>query len=313
MTSFYGVILLLVYTCYMKISIIDIGTQSIKHYIFSINGIEKEAVHYKRYSDAHLGNDDEINEEAMRRNLAILQECLARNGREGVEELKLLGTDILRKAKSANNFLEQVRELSGQDVEVISQDLEANYLYLGFVPIVPDRFHFAAFNIGGGSTEVVMGDARRSEGFITLPFGVKLLRSRFADGEKVDWARLDEYLEREVKMEKQVDNVFITGALDCISVVGPALGVTFDTTAIPNHPLSLSIDEYREYILALRKTPVSELKALYLKDPDFCDNLALGQSVYFMIAKKLSSKTIIPSRNDLTDGVIYEMLHHKNP
>lgn len=292
----------------MKVSIIDVGTQSVKHYIFAIEGTEKTSLFYKRYSDAHLGNNDEITDGSIQRNLIILRECLARNDREGVENLKLLGTDILRKAKNADRFLGQVKELTGQTIQVISQDLEARYLYLGFVPIVPDQFRFAALNIGGGSTEVVVGDSQGLEQFVTLPFGVKLLRSQFADGEKIDWNGIDRYLDQEIRVEAKADNVFITGALDCISAVGPSLGVRFKPIEMLHHPISLSIEAYRKYILDLRKTPVSKLKGLYLKDPDFCDNLALGQSVYYKIAKELGAKVIIPSRNDLTDGVIYEAL-----
>jgi exopolyphosphatase/guanosine-5'-triphosphate,3'-diphosphate pyrophosphatase len=293
----------------MNVSIIDIGTQSLKHYIFTIEGQEKKLLFYKRHSDAHLGNNDEITTDAIDRNIRILQECLRRNEKESVTKLKLLGTDILRKAAHADTFLQKVKEIAGQEIQVISQEQEAIYLYEGFISIVPGSFRFAALNIGGGSTEVVLGDAKHREAFINLPFGVKFLRNEFVKGGQTDWRALDDYLEEAVVVESSVDNVFITGALDFISAAGPALGVQLQQTAIPHHPLNLSIDTYRAYINVLRGTAVGTLKKLYPQDPGFCDNLALGQSVYLAIAKKLAAKKVIPSRNDLTDGVIYRMLN----
>jgi hypothetical protein len=77
---------------------------------------------------------------------------------------------------------------------------------------------------------------------------------------------------------------YIPGALDFISTAGPALGVTFDRTTIPHHPFSLPIKDYVTYVDTLRMTSISDLKKLYPRDPGFCDNLALGQSVYRAIA-----------------------------
>jgi exopolyphosphatase/guanosine-5'-triphosphate,3'-diphosphate pyrophosphatase len=292
----------------MKVSIIDIGTQSLKHYIFDVTGGEKKVLFYKRHSDAHLGNNNEITQKAIERNLQILQACLDQNKKENVEKVELLGTDILRKAENARVFLARAKAMAGREIHVISQELEAKYLYEGFISIVPDDFHFAALNIGGGSTEVVVGSADRMEKFVTLPFGVKLLRSEFASGEQVNWKGLDDYLEEAITMDALAENVFITGALDFISAAGPSLGVEFRRMTIPHHPFSLPLKEYQTYIDTLRTTSVDDLKKLYPKDPGFCDNLALGQSVYLAIAKKLSAKLIIPSRNDLTDGVVYQML-----
>ena len=44
----------------MKLSIIDIGTQSVKHYIFEQNNLGRRLVYYKRYSEANLGEHHEI-------------------------------------------------------------------------------------------------------------------------------------------------------------------------------------------------------------------------------------------------------------
>ena len=59
---------------------------------------------------------------------------------------------------------------------------------------------------------------------------------------------------------------------------------------------------------ALQKMPIPELEKYYPPDPNYVKNVALGHTVYRMIAKKLGSTKVILSQNDLTDGVIYELM-----
>jgi exopolyphosphatase/guanosine-5'-triphosphate,3'-diphosphate pyrophosphatase len=293
----------------MNLSIIDIGTQSLKHYIFTVINGEKTIVHYKRYSDAHLGGGDTLDAASIERTLAILNECLSLNASKHVIALQILGTEALRKATNAAAFTDKVKEMSGKDVEVISQDLEAQYLYEGFVSLVPENYHFAAMNIGGGSTELVVGDNHALVDSVKFPFGVKFLRNSFSkeDG-SLDWKGIDAYLEREILVDSSATHAFVTGVLDFITVVGPSLGFTFEESSIPHHPVQMSMDTYVSYLEILRNTPVDELKKLYPKDPGYGDNFAIGQSVYVTICRKLNAEVIIPSNNDLTDGVIHRLI-----
>ena len=293
----------------MRVSIIDIGTQSLKHYIFDVEVDSKKLLHYKRYSDANLGEAETISPEAIERNLTILSECLSINQAQKVSKLSILGTEILRKADNADDFTSKVKALAGTDVQTISQDLEAQYLYQGFIDIVPADYGFASMNIGGGSTEVVIGSKDALIDSKKLPFGVKFMRKSFSREGSMDWKGMDEYLAKEIVLSEKIANVFVTGVLDFISAIGPSLGFVFEKNDIPNHPINFSFDAYVSFLDILRHVPVERLKKLYPKDPGYADNFAIGQSVYVAIARKLSAETIIPSNNDLTDGVVHTMLH----
>lgn len=116
----------------MKLSIIDIGTQSLKHYIFEQTGKERRLIYYKRHSDANLGESaatKTLSPETIARNMRILQACLDRNAAENVKKLHLVGTEILRKADNVADFTAMVHKASGYNIEIISQEKEALYLY----------------------------------------------------------------------------------------------------------------------------------------------------------------------------------------
>ena len=292
----------------MKISVIDIGTQSLKHSIFEVDGTHKELIHYKRYSDANLGENSEISQESIARTLSILNECIKTNKKESVEKTKLLGTDILRKSEKASEFISEVRERFAFEIEILSHEQEAEYLFKGFIPLIDSNTKFSAANIGGGSIEIVSGNGNTLVESEKIPFGVKFLRQTFSSENGMDWGRFVEQLVNEIHITNKAPLCFVTGAYDFISIVGPKLGYEFEECEIINHPIQLNIQQYESFVEKLRTTPVETLKELYPKDPGFCDGVAIGQSTYLAIVQKVEAQTVIPSGNDLTDGVIYELL-----
>ncbi len=296
----------------MKLSIIDIGTQSMKHYIFQQDEMGKNLIHYKRHSDANLGESNPISQEAINRNLEILKSCLELNAKENVEKLHLVGTEILRKADNAADFITPVKELTGHDIEIISQDKEALYLYEGFLDVVNPDQKFGAINIGGGSTELVIGTKEEFISSTKLPFGAKFLRKTFGEHNDINWEKLDEYLDQEIKVNDQVKDLFITGVLDFITTIGPHnIPFVSSPSNLADHPISLTMQDWRDWILKMRAIPVENLKEWFAKDPGFCDGTTIGHSVYYIFAKKLGVEKVYPSRRDLTDGIIYEMSQEK--
>ncbi len=289
----------------MKISIIDIGTQSLKHYIFSVENSGKEIIHFKRYSDLSLGMGDMIPKEAFERASELLTACAALNIKEKVEKGKVLGTEALRRAKNAGEFSNMVEKILGVRPEIISQEKEALYLYQGFVKIVPAGQTFAAVNIGGGSTELVIGDSVRLSASYKLPLGVRTLKPKFTNAlGEIDWSTFDSHLEKEIVVAETIDTLFVTGVLEFVRAVASPLHLAYTHDSLKNHPVRFSLDGFADYVQKLRNIKIPELKKIYSKDPAFCDNIAVGQSVYLAVAKKIGAQNIFPSNNDLTDGVI---------
>lgn len=291
----------------MNISIIDIGTKSLKHYIFKLGGIDKEQLHYKRYSDVDLGVDKNISLGTQERLFSAIKNCLEINKNFSVSSLKIVGTEIFRISDQAKQLVTKIKEMTGADVIILDQEKEAFYLYNGFIDLVDDNTIFAGVNIGGGSTEIIVGSKKDLIYFQNLSFGVNFLRNNFG-GEIIDWPSLDKYLEQNIKRSDIiVEKVFITGVLDFLYTVAPQLGSKFKKSKIKRHQLYLNIKDYRELVFKLRETPVDFLRSLYPKDPDFANNVAIGQSVYLKVAEKLNVDMVVPSNNDLTDGLIQEL------
>ncbi len=133
---------------------------------------------------AGLDEDDRLTAPAIQRAL----ECLERFG-ERLREIpsrgvRVVGTNTLRCARNATEFLRLAHHTIGHPVEVISGMEEARLIYLGVAQNVPqDDKQRLVIDIGGGSTEVIIGNGFKPVSMESLYVGcVGSSREFFADG-----------------------------------------------------------------------------------------------------------------------------------
>lgn len=120
--------------------------------------------------------------------------CLARFSERirGIdrEALRCVGTSTLRRAKNAHVLLEAGARRLGREIEVISGLEEARLIYAGVLSDVSWPGRRLVLDIGGGSTEIIVGDQNGPEALQSFPFGcVVLTQECFADG-RVDADRM---------------------------------------------------------------------------------------------------------------------------
>lgn len=133
--------------------------------------------------------------------------CLERFGQRlrdmKAESVRVVGTNTLRKAKRKGAFLDRARASLGHPIEVISGIEEARLIYLGVantMPSEPGRRLVA--DIGGGSTEIIIGEGLHAKKLESLHMGCVGMSSRiFNDGviteKRMKRARLASRLELE--------------------------------------------------------------------------------------------------------------------
>ena len=116
---------------------------------------------------AGLGADKSLTKEAEARGLACLQRFGQRLRSIPQARVRAVGTNTLRKAKNAREFLARARDALGHPIEVISGTEEARIIYLGVAhDLSDDQGRRLVIDIGGGSTELIVGErfeARRTD------------------------------------------------------------------------------------------------------------------------------------------------------
>lgn len=134
---------------------------------------------------AGLDEQDRLQREAMDTALACLERFGQRLRDMKAESVRVVGTNTLRKAKRKAAFLDRARAALGHPIEVISGIEEARLIYLGVartMPSEPGRRLVA--DIGGGSTEIIIGEGLHTKKLESLYMGCVSMSARFfGDGE----------------------------------------------------------------------------------------------------------------------------------
>ena len=104
-----------------------------------------------------LQDDKTLDQETLQRALA----CMARFGERlrGLDpkQVRVVGTNTLRVAKNAPQFIVEAERLLGFPIEIIAGREEARLIYLGVSRLQPSELPRLVIDIGGGSTEIVRG------------------------------------------------------------------------------------------------------------------------------------------------------------
>jgi exopolyphosphatase/guanosine-5'-triphosphate,3'-diphosphate pyrophosphatase len=140
----------------------------------------KEMVRLAEGLDARNKLDDAVAERAL--------DCLRRFSQRlkglRAEDIRVVGTNTLRRARNAETFLQEAEKILGVKVEIISGREEARLIYLGVSHALEDNFERRlVLDIGGGSTEVILGRQFQAELMESLHMGcVGMTQEYFADG-----------------------------------------------------------------------------------------------------------------------------------
>ncbi len=133
---------------------------------------------------AGLDEHGRLSKEATDRALVSLARFGQRLRDMRAQSVRVVGTNTLRKARRKGAFLERARETLGHPIEIISGIEEARLIYQGVtqtMPLEPGRR--LVVDIGGGSTECIIGEAREPRILESLYMGcVGLSAEHFPDG-----------------------------------------------------------------------------------------------------------------------------------
>jgi len=152
---------------------------------------------------SHISEDGRLDKDAASRALACLQRFGQRLRDINARNVRVVGTNALRVARRKQAFLERAREALGFPIEIISGMEEARLIYSGVAHNLPSEpGKRLVIDIGGGSTELIIGEQYEPLELESLQIGcVSLSQRYFAEGRlsprRIERARLAARLELE--------------------------------------------------------------------------------------------------------------------
>ena len=259
---------------------------------------------------AGLDDQGRLQREAVDTALACLERFGQRLRDMKAESVRVVGTNTLRKARRKGAFLDRARAALGHPIEVISGIEEARLIYLGVartMPSEPGRRLVA--DIGGGSTEIIIGEGVHAKKLESLYMGCVSMSARcFGDGEitekRMKRARIAARLELE-----PVQATFKTygwdhavGSSGTIRAVGDVLRARNSADATITAGAVESLIEH-----AIRAGSLSRLRMAGLTD-DRVPVFVGGLAILAEILNVLEIKSMRVADGALREGLLYDLV-----
>jgi exopolyphosphatase / guanosine-5'-triphosphate,3'-diphosphate pyrophosphatase len=166
----------------MNVAVIDIGTNTVLLLVAAIDdsGTIETLVYEQRIPRLGRGVDSVRNlaQDSMERVVAVLDEYRQIIARFEVASVVVAGTSAVRDAQNKEAFVALIGMTTGFRLEVLSGEDEAYWTYRGAISGMSVA-HAAVLDIGGGSTEITVGNGRAVTHALSLDIGSVRLTERF--------------------------------------------------------------------------------------------------------------------------------------
>jgi exopolyphosphatase/guanosine-5'-triphosphate,3'-diphosphate pyrophosphatase len=187
----------------VKIAALDVGTNSI-HLLIARVGADGQVEPLDRAKEmVRLGDSafkGVIAPDAFARATECIRRFRAQAERAGVDAVIAVATSAVREAENGGDFVRVVRDETGIELTVIRGEQEARLIYLGArVALNLAGKKALIIDIGGGSVELIVGDAREAHYATSLKLGVLRLLDQYAPSDPItpdQRVRLAEQLHR---------------------------------------------------------------------------------------------------------------------
>jgi exopolyphosphatase/guanosine-5'-triphosphate,3'-diphosphate pyrophosphatase len=311
------------------IAAIDIGTNSLHMVVveidatlpsFTIIAREKETV---RLGDRNLITG-ELKPEVMSKAIACLGRFKTLANSLGVSSIVAVATSAVRESPNGNDFLHQVETQVGLTVDLISGSEEARRIYLGVLSGMEfnNKSHII-IDIGGGSTELILGDSEEPRSLTSTKVGAVRLTGELVKSDPISESEF-KYLQAYARgmLERAVEE--IQGKLkigDSPQLIGTSGTIETIATIHAREKLGLvpstlngyqfSLQDLRTWVNRLRKMTNVERGAIAGMPEKRSEVILSGAVILQEAMTLLGVESLTVCERSLREGVIVDwMLTH---
>ena len=300
----------------LKVASIDIGTNTILLLIAEVEG-EKLKPLFEMETIVRLGEGVQKNgillQGAMERGIQTLAHYLRRCQAMRAEKIFAVGTSALREAINSEDFLSLVKRKLDLPIEIISGEEEAQF---SFLAVARDLKEFnkpiLVVDVGGGSTEFILGKGERIEQWVSLPLGSGRFTEQFLHSDPVQ-EREWEQMEREIRIlladiphsGEPFSIVAVGGTATTLASVEQGLK-EFEVEKI--HHFILTKEALGKQLLLYRSKTLDERKKIPGLPPNRADVVLTGGAILYMAMEELNCPSFLVSCHGIRYGLLYQRL-----
>ena len=308
---------------------IDIGTNSIHMVVVRINPeLPAFTIVDAEKSTVRLGErcpqTGNLTAEAMARSIAALRRCLDMARTWNAEQVIAVATSATREAPNGKDFIREVEAQLGLQIDLIAGQEEARRIYLGVLSgLELDNQPHVIVDIGGGSTELILGDGRDPRFLSSTKVGAVRLTNAFITTDPIsnrEYDRLKAYvrgmlewpledLKGQVKPDETVQIIGTSGTIE--SLIRLDASETLGMAPASLHGYSLTLERLQVLTQRLRKLPFSDRCKMPGMSERRAEIILSGAIILQEVMESLGMTQITSCSRALREGIIVDwMLKH---
>lgn len=316
---------------FSRVAAVDCGTNSIRLLVADVAvstgasgaGATGELLELdRRMTIVRLGQDVDrtgrLAPEALERTFAACRDYAEVIRELGAEKVRFVATSASRDASNRDEFVRGVVDILGVEPEVISGEQEAEFSFTGATKELTGRDDmtrpYLVVDIGGGSTEFVVGDDHvRAARSVDIGCVRMTERHLVSDGAVTDPPTEDQIAAMRADIERALDlaeeTVPLREARTLVGLAGSVTTVSSIAQDLPEydadriHHSRISLDKVREITEWLLHSTHAERAAVPSMHPGRVDVIAAGALVLLSIMERIGAAEVVVSEHDILDGI----------
>lgn len=299
-----------------RVASIDIGTNTILLLITEVQRGELKTL-FDTETIVRLGEGVQKNailsEEAMQRGFQTLEQYLKRCQEMGVQKIFAVGTSALREAKNSALFLQKVKEKFDLNIDVISGEEEAR---LSFLSVARDleTLHgsLLAVDVGGGSTELILGEGDEIIRWVSLPLGIVRFTEKFLISDPV---KDEEYGAMVEEIRKQLPHFPVSEhPFSLVSIGGTGTALASVEQGLEKfmiekiHRFVLTREALKTQLSLYRSKTIEEREKIKGLPSARADVILAGGTILYLIMEKFDCSFLRVSAHGVRYGLIYKKI-----
>jgi exopolyphosphatase / guanosine-5'-triphosphate,3'-diphosphate pyrophosphatase len=300
-----------------RVAAIDCGTNSIRLLIADITDDNFQEI-TREMEIVRLGQGvdatGKFDPEAIERTLAATKKYAEIIASKGVEKIRFCATSATRDASNRDLFIDGVREILGIEPEVIPGTEEAELSFIGATKgLTHTESPYLVVDIGGGSTEFVLGDSE-----------VKYAKSVNIGCVRMSERHLNKAPQDPLAVQRAIQDIddAIAEAAYIVPIKEAKTLIAVAGTATTVAAAALGLSEYDRYSIHLSRISAAkvfevaqmfslmsreEIAALGYMHPGRVDVIAAGSLVLARVMLATGATEFVTSESDILDGMAWAL------
>ncbi len=307
-----------------RVAAIDCGTNSIRLLVADVPAEGPHTDVLRRMEVVRLGQGVDatgrLAPEAIERTRRVLAEYAAAARERGAGAARMVATSATRDAANRTDFESMVVATLGQPPDVVTGQEEAELSFLGATAsldaasaahgLAPAPSPFLVVDIGGGSTEFVLGDAAGVRAARSVDIGCVRLTERHLHGDPPTAAEVAR-AEADIRaaLREVRDTVPVADAATLVGLAGSVTTVAalaldlpaYDAEAI--HGSRIPADGVRAVTADLLAAARSRRAAMPVMHPGRVDVIGAGALILCTLMAEFGAAEVVVSERDILDGI----------